>query len=77
MRRASAHPRILEIDAVAPSSVPIVNESGREIGHGMVVDGRIHATVTDLPFAAQLRANVNISIGYRIEMKAIPATRGG
>jgi hypothetical protein len=71
----AAHPRSLEIDAIASGCVPIVDETGREVGHGAVVDGRIIATVTDAQLAARLRrAESGISIGYRIEAKAIPAT---
>lgn len=71
-----ASPRELVISAILPDQVPIVDETGREVGFGTVVNGRIVATVTDGALAAQLRRvhpEISISIGYRIEVKAIPA----
>jgi hypothetical protein len=72
-----ANPRELMIEAIAPDRVPIVDETGREVGFGAIVNGRIVATVTDGALAAQLRRvhpEISISIGYRIEVKAIPST---
>lgn len=59
--------------------VKLTDGSGREIGTAVVVDGRIHATVTDRMAIERLRHdNRSISMGYHVVIEpepAIPATK--
>ena len=62
-----------------PEGVPVklTDESGREIGTAMMVDGRIHATVTDQLVIQRLRQDHgSISMGYRVVIKPEPAKPG-
>lgn len=77
VRDASHDGDRLQLEGVAtPDGIPVklTDGAGREIGTARVVDGRIHATVTDPAVAQRLRLSCrNVSMGYRVVIEPEPA----
>lgn len=69
------------LDCEAPATpeghpIKLTDECGREIGTAVVVDGRIHAKITDQMTIRRLRSEpAGISMGYRVVVAQEPAVR--